>query len=468
MGDRRKASAVIAAAALTVVLPPAGCGPGNAYVPPPPPEVTVMPPARRAVTSYATYTGTTQAIATVDLRARVKGFLKEVHFQEGADVKAGQLLLVIDEEPFQVRLAVARARLEEATATLGKAEQSKAKEVAQAQLELDQAALLLAQVEERRNRALLARNAGSREDVDKAEATRKKAEAQVSADKANLEQAKTDYQTNILAARAIVDSARSEVRNAEIDLGYCRVHAPTDGRISRKLVDVGNLVGDGEATVMATIVKDDPIYAYMSVSEADVLGFREQVRKGERLDYRKEPVRLDLGMVNEAGFPHEGRLDYVDPAIDPATGTLQARGVFPNKDHHIVPGLFVRVRVPLAQNPDALLVPDQALGADQKGSYLMLVKPTGETVVDAGGARRKVYRVESRPLHVKTGAEEAGGMRVVESVDPARPLTADDLVVVVGVQRARPELKVLTNLDAPPAKPVALSAPAGKPAAPQK
>ncbi len=178
----------------------AGCGESNVYHEPPPPEVVVAKPVRRSVTSYLEYTGTAQAVERVELRARVRGFLKQKLFHDGADVKAGQLLMVIDEEPFQVRLEQARARLAEAEAALKKAEESKSREIAQAQLELDQSQLILSRLEESRTRSLVIRNAGSREDLDRAEATRKKSEAQVEADRANLEQVKADYATNILGA----------------------------------------------------------------------------------------------------------------------------------------------------------------------------------------------------------------------------------------------------------------------------
>ncbi len=275
---RRKAGVVFLSASVVLVFLVSGCGDENAYVAPPPPEVTVATPERRPVTSYLEYTGTTQAVESVDIRARVKGFLKERHFKEGSDVKKGQLLLTIDEEPFRVQLELAKSNLAEAEAALKGAEQSKAREVAQAQLELDQSLLVLARIEETRARNLVQRQAGSREEFDRAEANRKKSEAQIAADRARVDQTKADYETGILAAQAKVDSARSAVRSAEIDLGYCRMYSPIDGRISRALVHVGNLVGDMQDTVLATIVKTDPIYAFMSVSEADLLQFKKMIR----------------------------------------------------------------------------------------------------------------------------------------------------------------------------------------------
>ena len=408
------------AAAVALAGLAAGCGDKNAYVAPPPPEVTVSLPRREAVTIYQEFTGNTRAIESVDLRARVRGFLKDVRFVAGSVVKAGDLLMVIEEEPFQVQVEQAKARLAVAEATLSKAEQSKAREVATAQVALDQAQLLLSQIEENRQRILVGRSAASKQEFDQAEANRKKAAAQVDADKANAEQSKADYDIAILSAKASIEQARADLRNAEINLGYCRVVAPINGRISRKLADVGNLVGDSQATVLATILQDRPIYAYMNVSEADILRFRDQVRKGERANYSKGESPVDLAMLNETGFPHHGRIDYAEPGVDPATGTVTVRGLFPNEDETILSGLFVRLRVPLEERKDALLVPERALGVDQGGQYLLLVDDQGV--------------VEQRPVSVGSAV---GEMRVIE-----KNLKATDRVVVNGLQKARPGLKV--------------------------
>ena len=312
---------------------------------------------------------------------------------------------------------MARARVDEAEAALRKAEQSKAKEVATAQLALDQATLILSKLEERRTRNLLERNAGTREALDQAEANRRKAEAQVEADQANLEQSIADYQTNILSAKANVEAAKADARNAEINLGYCRITAPFDGWMSRRLFDVGNLVGDGQASVLATIYKDNPIYSYVSVSESDLLRFRKMGREGKRSSYEKgEQITLELGLGNEVGFPHKGTLDYADPSVDPLSGTVQTRGLFDNPDRVIVPGLFVRLRIALEERPNALLVPEEALGTDQRGRFLLIVGPKNI--------------VEKREVTV--GAQE-GELRVIED-----KLLFEDLVIVKGLQKARP------------------------------
>ena len=209
--------------------------------------------------------GTTRALEDVTIRARVRGFLTERHFEEGALVKKGQLLLVIDEEPYKVALRSARARQDEAAAALKKAEESKEREVAAAQVELDRAQLVLAELQERRSRALLNRNAGSREELDKAEADRKKCEAQVEADRASLSQAQVRLRRRRSpSAAAQVEAARAAVRDAELNLGYCRMYAPIDGRIGEAKVKVGNLVGPesaggGTFSELATIQQLDPM-----------------------------------------------------------------------------------------------------------------------------------------------------------------------------------------------------------------
>ncbi len=406
-----------------------GCGQPNVYQEPPPPEVVVARPFKQPVTSYIEYTGTAQASEKVELRARVRGFLKERLFKDGDLVKAGQLLFVIDEESFRVRLEQYRAAQDEAEAALKKTEQSKAREMTESMLDLNLAQLTLSKIEEQRARNLLSKNAGSREDMDRSEANRKKSEAQVESDRANLEQAKADYEVNILSARAKLAGTRSDVRNAEIDLGYCRIYAPVDGRINQRQFDVGNYVGDGQSIVLATVVKTDPIYAYITPSEDDMLRVQKMARKTNTADYQSVEVLMELGLSNEDGYPHQGRLDYIDPSVDTSSGTVRTRGIFNNSDGTITPGLFVRVRMPFERKENALLVPDRALGSDQSGTYVLVV-----------GKDDKVERRAVKP------GTEVGTNRVVEG-----QIGPDDQVVVDGLLRARPGLKVAPKLGTTPA-----------------
>jgi RND family efflux transporter MFP subunit len=415
VANRAPAAWIVAA-----LLSAAGCGQANTFAPPPPPEVTVARPVRRTVTNYLEVTGTTQPLLSVEIRARVKGFLKERHFKEGSIVKKGALLLVIDEEGFQVSLDEARTRLEEAEASLLKAKQSRAREVARAQLALDESQLRLARLAEARQRNLASRHASTQEEIDQAEASRKKSEAQVEASRAHLEQAVADYETNITSAAATVGTMRTAVKNATIELGYCRMFAPIDGRITRVNIHEGNLVGDAQSSLLATIVKIDPIYAYINVNELDLPRFHQHGGEPGPPSGAKGAVRMELALAEETGYPHIGYADYQDPSLDAGTGTLRVRGVFDNPQSSIMPGLFVRVRIPLDRKPDALLVPERALGTDQSGAYLLVVSQDDV--------------VEYRP--VKAGAR-IDEMRVVEGqIGPA------DRVVVDGLLRARPKLKV--------------------------
>ncbi|MBX3449957.1 MAG: efflux RND transporter periplasmic adaptor subunit [Planctomycetaceae bacterium] len=404
-----------------------GCGQPNQYQKPPPPQVSVMAPVQKSVTEYLEFSGMTQPMETVEIRARVKGFLEERHFVEGGIVTQGQLLLVIDEEPFQIQLEAARTRLREAEAALEQATVSKAREVARAQVKLAESQLHLANQEEQRLSNLIARKVATDAEMDQAVATRQAREAEVESAKARLEQETASYDTTILSCEAAVESARIAVRNADLDLSYCRMHAPIGGRISRVNYDIGNLVGDGESSVLATIVKVDPIHAYATISENDVLKTPalRQVGAVENPD----PIPVELGIPGQPGFPVVGKIDYADPRFDGETGTLRTRGLFPNAAGSLLPGMFVRMRIPVAEKPNSLLVPERALGTDQSGEFVLVVRP--DNVVE--------QRI------VKTSVT-IDGYRVVEG-----NLAVSDHVIVDGLLRARPGEEVSPELMSSPA-----------------
>lgn len=406
-----------------VVLAAIGCGSPNNYVAPPPPEVTVASPVQQAVTEHLEFSGMTQPVETVEIRARVRGFLKERRFVEGSEVGKGDLLLVIDEEPFQIALEASRTRLKEAEVALEQATGSKAREVAQAQVNLSQSRVVLAQQEEKRVRSLFQKNVSPQAEMDKLSAELKAREAELESGKANFSEAEATYETKILACRAQLESAAIAVRSAELDLSYCRMTAPISGRISRSNVDVGNLIESTGATVLATIVRMEPIYAYATISEADLqripaLRGMTVAADGSAMSGK---LRLELGLASESDFPKSGEIDYMDPGLDPDTGTLRIRGVFPNADRSLLPGMFVRMRLAIAERADALLIPERALGTDQSGQYVL--------AVDAAGLVQ--YR------SVKTGVA-VGGMRVVDG-----EIAITDQVIVEGLLRARPGSKVV-------------------------
>ncbi len=352
-----------------------GCGERNQYVEPPPPGVTVSKPLQMDVVDYLEFTGTTQSVDTVDIRARVQGFLQNVFFKDGANVNKDDLLYIIDPRTYQAAVDKARADLDNRRAQLEKTE-----------------------IEYQRNVRLYKENAASQRDLDNSKANRDSAKAAVAAATAALEE-------------------------AQINLGYTTIRAPIEGRIGRSLVDVGNLVGAGEYTLLATIKDYDPIYAFFTISERELLRIMKMQREEGKIkdEYRPELIPVELGLSNESGYPHKGTLDFADLGVDPSTGTILMRGIFPNPDPYVLlPGLFVRLRLPIGLVRDALLVTDRALGADQQGKYLLVVNQD--------------HVVEYRP--VKTGPL-VNGMRVIEE-----GLKADEWVVVNGIQRARPGAKV--------------------------
>lgn len=345
----------------------AGCVEKNKFVPPPPPKVTVAQPLKRDVVEYVEFPATTRAVATVSLRSRVSGYLKEIAFSDGDTVKEGDLLFVIEPEPYEVARTSAQASLEKAKASL-----------------------LLAETELRRTQELRRSNSIAEAEVDAAVANRNSAAADVAA-------------------------AEASVKKAQLDLDYTRVTAPINGRTGRHLVDKGNLV-QAETTELATVESIDPIYVFFQISEADYFRFMELRRQNVIPDPAKVPIELQVGLPNEVGFPHVGKLDYLDLGVDAETGTLLRRGIFPNPDGTLVPGLFVRIRAALGKPVPRLLVEERALAADQRGDYLFVV---GKDNV-----------VEYRP--VKLGALH-DGKRVIET-----GVHEGDWVIVNGIQRARP------------------------------
>ncbi|MFO7707857.1 MAG: efflux RND transporter periplasmic adaptor subunit [Desulfobacterales bacterium] len=357
---------------------PAGCEQReNKFVPPPPPPVTVARPTEQPVTDNIYLTGNTQAVDQVQLDARVEGFLTSIHFKDGDFVKKGDLLFLIEQDQYKAKVQQADGRLAAA-----------------------QAQLLRTGQEYDRQLSLLKQNATAKSEVEKWKAERDAAEA------------------NIVEAKASQELAR-------INLGYTRVAAPFDGRMDRHLVDPGNLVGAGKPTALAVITRMDPIYAYFTLNERDLVRLMNRGQGNQQANYRKVEAPVFAGIEGVEGYPYEGRLDFASTGLDPGTGTIQLRAVYPNPRGAagvptLVPGMFVRLRIPIEVRENALLVSERSLGVDQGGRYLLVVNDQDV--------------VEQRP--VKIGAA-VNGMRVIEE-----GLKADEWVVVSGIQRARPGAKV--------------------------
>jgi membrane fusion protein (multidrug efflux system) len=381
--------------------------------------VTVARPIERPVTDYVELTGSTQATAKVDLRARVNGYLQDILFEDGATVQKGELLFRIDEKPFRAALESARAKLAEAEARRKASRESRVVQTAEAALQVTRSQATVAQLDEARGRRLLERGAQTREEYDRHAAALKTAQADVEVKEANLEQARVEFESNIALTEASVANAQAAVTNAELDLSYTEIRAPIGGRIGRRLVDPGNLV-QAETTLLATIEAFDPIYVYFTVSESQVLYFARLRQQHKLPPLGTEPIILNMGLGDEEGFPHEGLFDFGELGVDPDTGTALRRGIFPNPGGTIVPGLFARVRAAVGSPSPRLLVPERALGADQQGRYALVVNAKDV--------------VEQRP--VRTGTE-VGGLRVIEE-----GLKPDDWVVIDGLLRARPGARV--------------------------
>lgn len=419
----RPARRVLGGSVATVaLLTLSGCQKTVANAPPPAPTVGVVESRRMSVPVEVTPNGTTRALEDVTIRARVRGFLTERHFAEGAMVKKGQLLLVIDEEPYQVAVQSARARQAEAEAVLRKAEESKAREVSAAQLDLDRAMLVLAQLQERRNRSLVSRNAGTAEDLDKTEADRKRWESQVEADRANLDQAKADYDVGIASARAQVSAARAAVRDAELNLGYCRMYAPIDGRIGEARVKVGNLVGPDSAgggafTDLATIQQLDPMGVDVRLSSRDLDRITSLVQGGLAVSLTRP------GPSGPLEHPHEGRGYFIDNTVDETTSTFLVKARFPNPGGKLLPGEYVKVRMVVDRLQDAVVVPAPSVVESDSGTIVHVVDDQGKVAV-----RRVV------------AGQTYDGLRVI-----SKGLDAGASVIVDGLQMIRPGLPVKTE-----------------------
>jgi membrane fusion protein, multidrug efflux system len=378
-----------------------GCGHAPELSAPKTAVVRVVPVVEREVTDYTYFTGRTAAVDSVDVRARVTGYLDSIDFKPGQDVNKGQRLFKIDPRPYQADY-----------------------DKADGQVNLADAQLKLAVADYARAKAI-SRTPGaiSQEDVDKNLAAQEQAQASLKASRANAE-------------------------GADLNLKFTDVISPIDGVVGRNLLTIGNLVTQ-DSTLLTTIVSLDPMYGYFDVDERTLLRVRGLMRDGKIKSMKQGEIPVDLGLADEDDrYPHQGTVDFVNTQIDASTGTIQLRGVFPNPrsgnnvPRLLTPGMFIRVRVPVGESRPALVVPQAAIGRDQGRKYLLVVGPKNV--------------VESKT--VELGPELPGGLQVVEPVkvvvteEGSRPAAAgeqgeDNLakgesVIVSGLQRVRPGLTV--------------------------
>lgn len=384
-----------------------GCGRRPQPTAPPannPPEVIVSQPVVKEITDYEDFTGRTEAVKTVEVRARVTGYLDKVLFKEGTEVKQGDPLFAIDPRPYQAALHSAEGTLSQNKATLS-----------------------LAETDFVRAKELLQKNAIAQSDFDQAKSA-------------------------VDVAKAKVESGEAAVETAKLNLEFCMITAPIDGRISRQLIDPGNMV-QADQTPLTTIVSLDPIYVYFDVDERTMLRVRRLIRSGKIKSAQEAPMPVFLGLADkqeEGQFPHEGTINFVDNRVDAMSGTLRIRAIFPNPNRILSPGLFARIRLPIGKPHEALLVSEQALGTDQGQKFVYVVND--QNVVS--------YR------RVKVGMLQ-DGLRVVDE-----GLSPGERIVLSGLQRVRPGATVAPKMLEPSEQKPASTpnsqpgAPAGKPSSP--
>jgi RND family efflux transporter MFP subunit len=353
------------------------CNAQNTYVPPPPLKVDVALPVTQNVTPYLEATGNTTAVNETALVARVQGFIQEISYKDGDPVKVGTVLFVIEPEPYQLALDQANSAKASADAALKQSE-----------------------AEYERQAALVAKTFATKQDLEKAEAARD----------ANV---------------AVQQQAAANIKQAELNLSYTQVKAPFDGVVTARLVSVGELVGPNNASTLASIVQFNPIYVDFNVSEKDVLRIRASMQKRGITAQDLKKIPAEIGLQTETGYPHKGTLDYAAPAVTAATGALPVRAVLDNAERQLLPGYFVRVRVPLFEEPNMLLVPDRAIGSDQSGRYLLIA---GKDDV-----------VEQRTVQI---GQLVGELRVITSgINPDDRIVVSGLLAAVPGQKIEPQMK---------------------------
>lgn len=358
----------------------------------PPPKVTIAPVTEREIIEWNEYIGRTDAVESVEVRARVSGYLVSVDFKAGSIVKKGDPLFTIDKRPYQADLDRANGQLKEA-----------------------QAEQKLAEANFTRATDLRSRNVIAVDEFDTKSAA-------------------------YLQSQGATSVAAAAVENAKLNLEFCSIRSPIEGRVSRELYTIGNLVQPtaGAEGVLTTVVAVDPLYAYMDVDENAILDYIKLSNEGKLKTARETRVPLFLGLQNEQGFPHEGYIDFVDNRITPGTGTMRVRGQWKNWDTLLTPGFFVRVRAAASPKYKALLVPDDAIGVDQGQRYVLVVGPGN--------------KVEYRTVKLGTISD---GLRVIhEGLKPG------ENIVVNGLMRATPGTIVDPQMAPPPAAPTATPAPA--------
>lgn len=381
----------------------------------PPPAVVVAEVVQRTVPVYSEFVGQTQANETVELRARVEGVLQKIYFREGSVVKKGDLLFSIDKRPFEATLQTAEALLAKAESDYAQAQTRT--DVVQAQAAVADAKATLSKSEQDLERMVpLAKEKAVTEiELDAAVAANKSAKAISDAKVANLSNTEASVKYTIQRAAAEVSAAKARVTQAKLDLSYCSIYSPLTGIIGFKQIDEGNLVGRGDATLLATVSASDPLMVDFNVSEVEFLKITSGGGRGKR-----DNIQLELIRSDDVVHSHTGTLKVVDRTVDPTTGTMKVQASFPNPGMYLRPGQFARVRFAATEIQNAILVPQRAI-QDLQGAKTVLI----------------VDKQNKAALRTVTLGEKSDKYQVV-----TQGLTPGDRVIVEGIQKARPGSEV--------------------------
>jgi len=417
------------------------------------PTVLVVEVPQRTVQVAADFVARTEAVPTVEIRARISGVLEHVRFREGSEVKKGQVLFVIQQAEYSAALQSARAQLAKAEADLLRAKDTSVVERQRAQLDQAKADLGKNQADVARYRPLVKEQAIPQQDLDTALSREEAARAGVQAAEAALKDSVLSQRTAIQLAEAAVESGKASVTQADLNLQYTTIESPISGIVSKLSVDVGNLVGKGDPTLLATVSSINPIFADFSLTEADYLRLVKRIPTLGRGEVaRNQRPTLDLVLADGSVFPQKGIPIFVDRAIDQKTGTIQVRAEFPNPQWVLRPGQFGRVRAVTEEVPNAILVPQVAV-QELQGAKTVLVIGEGDKVVQRTVTLREPYQ----DFYIVTAGLKPGERVIVEGLQKARP----------GMQ-VKPELKAAGDGKPAPAQSPAAPPPAPAPASKPK
>jgi RND family efflux transporter MFP subunit len=419
----------------------------------PPPTVVVAEIPQQDVQVSSEFVARTEAVPTVEIRARVAGVLEQVRFKEGSEVEKGQVLFLIQQEEYKAALQSARAQLAKAQADLTRARDVSVVERARAQLDQAKADLGKNQADVARYRPLVREQAIPQQDLDTAVSREQAAAAAVEAAEAALKDTMLSQRTAIQLAEAAVESAKSAVIQADLNLKYTVVESPISGIISQLAVDMGNLVGKAEPTLLATVSAVHPIFADFAITEADYLRLVKRVPGLGRGQVAADRApALELLLADGTQFPHKGRPIFVDRAVDVKTGTIQVRAEFPNPQRVLRPGQFGRVRAVTEEVPEAVLVPQIAV-QELQGAKTVMVVGEGDKVAQRTVTLREPYG----QFYIVSAGLKPGERVIVEGIQKAQPG-----MQVKAEVRATSDAKAPDGAQASPGPPPAAS-PAAKP-----